>query len=219
MFKQITGMVVAVGLMVGPAFADSIHIGGDTINQGGSAGASASAGASSSSSSGVVNHNSNTNYNTNVGINTQGQSQRQGQAQGQLQGQAQNNQQQISPSQSTKIQVDAPLVPGVAVAPGLTSGGTQVCLGSFSVGLSGPMAGVAFGKTVIDKGCERRQNAVLLFNMGYQKEALELLKGDESVAALFAAPKPVASVKAPTVAVTVPAPTVSVERVSFQGGE
>ena len=66
------------------------------------------------------------------------------------------------------------------------------CLGWFSGGLSGPMAGLAFGKTVIDKGCEDRQHAILLFNMGYKAEALELLKaGNERVQNLFPGAKTV----------------------------
>jgi hypothetical protein len=124
-----------------------------------------------------------THIQTNTQVNTQGQSQNQGQGQqqGQVQGQSADNK-----GNKQSVTVESSMIPGVAVAPGLTSGGTQVCLGSFSVGISGPMAGVAFGKTVVDKGCEDRQNAILLFNMGYKAEALELLKGgNDRVNALF----------------------------------
>lgn len=180
MRKVIAGFVTVSMLVLGlsfPVFADSTH--------GGDASATAISGSSSSATAGAsasVGVN-----NTNVGINSQSQGQKQGQAQFQGQGQVQgqNNAQTISPAQSTNIKVDAPLVPGVAVAPGLAAGGSQVCLGSFSVGLSGPMAGVAFGKTVVDRGCERRQNAILLWNMGYRAEALHLLLLDEDVAQLF----------------------------------
>jgi hypothetical protein len=182
--------MVMVALMAGAAFADSVHIGNTTNNttnnqggQGGNASASASA-------TGGTHVQTNTQLNTQV--NTQGQSQNQGQQQGQAQGQ---KQQANNEGNKQSVNVDAPMIPGVAVAPGLTSGGTQVCLGSFSVGLSGPMAGVAFGKTVVDKGCEDRQNAILLFNMGYKAEALELLKGgNERVRVLFSAPVTKASI-------------------------
>lgn len=184
--KKVAVAMVMVALMASAAFADSVHIGNTTNNttnnqggQGGNASASASA-------------TGGTHVQTNTQVNTQVQSQNQGQQQGQAQGQKQsaNNE-----GNKQSVNVDAPMIPGVAVAPGLTSGGTQVCLGSFSVGLSGPMAGVAFGKTVVDKGCEDRQNAILLFNMGYKAEALELLKGgNERVRVLFSAPVTKASI-------------------------
>lgn len=186
--KAVLTAVLALVLMAGPAFADSVHIGGTTniTNQGGQGG-NASAAASASSV--------NTNVNTNVNTQGQHQGQSQGQQQGQIQGQGQGQHQSANNSgNSQSVNVESSLIPGVAVAPGLTAGGSQVCLGSFSIGLSGPMAGIAFGKTVLDKGCEDRQNAILLFNMGYKAEALELLKGgNERVAALFPAAKKTAS--------------------------
>ena len=136
------------------------------------------------------NHQTTVNANTNTNVNANTQGQQQGQVQGQGQHQSANNS-----GNSQSVKVESSMIPGVAVAPGLAAGGSQVCLGSFSVGLSGPMAGVAFGKTVVDKGCEDRQNAILLYNMGYKAEALELLKGgNERVQSLFpgAAPKTVA---------------------------
>ena len=182
--KKVLGVIVAMGLMVSPAFADSIHIGNTTNNttnnqggQGGAGGVGIGGNASANST------------NVNVNSNTQGQSQNQGQHQGQsqvgvnVQGQKQDASNQ-GVSQSVKF--ESSMIPGVAVAPGLAAGGSQVCLGSFSVGLSGPMAGVAFGKTVVDKGCEDRQNAILLYNMGYRAEALELIKaGNDRVRGLF----------------------------------
>ena len=65
-------------------------------------------------------------------------------------------------------------------APALTSAGTGVCLGSVSIGLSGPMAGASFGITRVDAGCERRSGAALLYQMGYKDAAVRLLmKSDE----------------------------------------
>jgi hypothetical protein len=54
-----------------------------------------------------------------------------------------------------------------------------------SVGASGGLAvagfGIAAGGTWADKACERRQQAALLFNMGEQKVALELMCQDDNV--------------------------------------
>lgn len=76
------------------------------------------------------------------------------------------------------VSVNTPIqdrIPGLAVAPGLAAGGTGICLGSVSFGLSGPMAGLSFGTTKIDKGCETRNNAVILYNMGHPTAAAYLL--------------------------------------------
>lgn len=180
--KKVLVAVAVVGLMVSPAVADSVHIGNTTNNttnnQGGQGGAGGIGVGGNASATGGTHVQTNTQVNSqtsvNTNVNTLGQGQRQ----------SANNE---GNSQKTNIKVESQMIPGVAVAPGLTSGGSQVCLGSFSVGLSGPMAGVAFGKTTIDKGCEDRQHAILLFNMGYAKEALELLKaGNDRVRVLFA---------------------------------
>lgn len=78
-------------------------------------------------------------------------------------------------------------------APGLTSAGTGVCLGSVSIGLSGPMAGASFGITKVDKGCERRSGAALLYQMGYRDAAIRLLMLDPEVHdAIVGHDKPVA---------------------------
>lgn len=68
-----------------------------------------------------------------------------------------------------------------AYAPGLTSAGTGVCLGSVSIGASGPMAGLSFGITKVDKGCERRSGAALLYQMGFREAALRLLMNDDEI--------------------------------------
>jgi hypothetical protein len=219
MRKMIAGFVVAGILFVTGMPAWAWDIGGNTTNntynttnnQGGQGGTGIGVGVGIGGGANVSNHNSNTNYNA----NTQGQSQHQGQAQGQIQGQGQNNQQQIAPSQSVKV--DAPLIPGVAVAPGLAAGGSQVCLGSFSVGLSGPMAGVAFGKTVQDKGCEKRQLYIILYNTGdaRAKAVLDSLyedaMGKPEAAAKTAAVEPVSSATSME--------TISHPTNTFQGGE
>lgn len=187
--KAVALTLVALLSLAGPVFADSVHIGGteNITNQGG-AGGSASAAAAAS----AVQSQSNTNVFVPTNINTQsqgqqqGQSQRQGQAQGQIQGQ--NNDQQISPSQSVKIDGTsfdryAPTV----VAPGLTAAGTGVCLGSVAIGLSGPMAGLSFGITKVDTGCEQRSAAALLWQFGYHDAAVRLLMNNEDVKAAMGA--------------------------------
>lgn len=84
----------------------------------------------------------------------------------------------------TSVKVDGTsferYAPG-ASAPALTSAGTGVCLGSVSVGLSGPMAGASFGITKVDKGCERRSGAALLYQMGFKQAAVHLLAMDDDV--------------------------------------
>ena len=143
--KAVIVLGLVGGLMTSPAWADSIHIGNTTNNQGGNASATS----------------------TNVNVNTQSQGQQQGQYQGQsqvgvnVQGQKQDA---SNAGNHQSVKVESQMIPGVAVAPGLAAGGSQVCLGSFSVGLSGPMAGIAFGKTVQDKGCEKRHLFILLHN-------------------------------------------------------
>lgn len=83
------------------------------------------------------------------------------------------------------------LNPGTAVgAPGLAAGGTNVCLGAFSFGLGGPMAGISFGKTVRDEGCEQRSNAVILYGWGYHSAALALVCMNGDVAKVMGASCP-----------------------------
>lgn len=145
-----------------------------------------------------------TNNNTNVGINSQGQDQKQKQQQGQAQGQkqGQNNEQTIAPYQGQDVKVDASTnfdryAPSVA-APALTAAGTGVCLGSVSFGLSGPMAGASFGITKVDKGCEQRSAAALLYQMGYKDAAVRLLMKNEDVKDALGADAPPAASKAST---------------------
>lgn len=187
--------VTALMLAASVAFADSTHeCQGNSCN--GTGGAAATSNAVSVSTSranaeanavgiGVGGQGGNanvTNHNTNLGVN----------AQGQKQGQSQNNNQTISPSQSyegsysgsqsvsiegTRFDRYAPAV----VAPGLTSAGTGVCLGSVSFGLSGPMVGATVGFTKVDKGCERRSNAALLYQFGMRDAALRMLMNDDEV--------------------------------------
>ena len=191
--KKVIGsfMVLALVMALGmPAWADSVHIGGteNITNQGGAGGAGGSAAAAAS----AVQSQSNTNVFVPTNIQSQGQqqgqsqAQRQGQAQGQIQGQ--NNDQQISPSQSVKIEGTsfdryAPTV----VAPGLTAAGTGVCLGSVAIGLSGPMAGLSFGITKVDKGCEQRSASALLWQYGYKDAAVRLLMNNDDVKAAMGA--------------------------------
>ena len=210
--KRIIGVMVVAAMLfsVAPAFAS-----GNSNNSGGDSSASATA-----TANGGTHIQNQTSVNTNTNVNTQGQSQNQGQHQGQIQGQGQGQKQSAdNKGVSQSVNVDSQMIPGVAVAPGLTSGGTQVCLGSFSVGISGPMAGVAFGKTVVDKGCEDRQNAILLFNMGFRTEALHLLmQGNDRVRALFPAVGPVkAAVSGPAAIEAAMAETQAATVESVQG--
>lgn len=72
-------------------------------------------------------------------------------------------------------------------APALATGGNEVCMGSTSVGGSGPGVGVSFGSTWTDENCNMRRNAAMLHNMGHAKTANVLMCADAKIAAAFAA--------------------------------
>ncbi len=68
-----------------------------------------------------------------------------------------------------------------AYAPSLTtSNGT--CMGSSSVGGSGPGIGFSVGSTWTDSGCTHRYNAEMLYNLGYKEVAVKIMCREESVA-------------------------------------
>jgi hypothetical protein len=66
------------------------------------------------------------------------------------------------------------------VIPPSVMGGNPCAVGA-SGGMSVAGFGIAAGGTWADRACERRQQAALLFNMGEQKVALELMCQDEHV--------------------------------------
>ena len=66
------------------------------------------------------------------------------------------------------------------VIPPNVMGGNPCAVGA-SGGLSMPGFGLAMGATWADRSCERRQQAALLFNMGEQKVALELMCQDDNI--------------------------------------
>lgn len=77
-------------------------------------------------------------------------------------------------NQSLKIEAPKglPMNTGVAVAPGLTSVGTFACLGSWSVGIAGPGAGISGGSTKVDKGCEHARDASILMGWAFQLHSI-----------------------------------------------
>lgn len=167
---------------------------GSIVNTG--AGANIGAGAGGT----FTNHQTNTNtfnpVNANSNSQDQSQKQKQQQQQGQIQGQAQNNHQTIAPSQDVTFKdVVQDRIPATVVAPGLTAAGTGVCLGSVSIGLSGPMAGLSFGITKVDQGCEQRSAAALLYQMGYRDAAVRLLMKNADVSEALGADAPRAAAK------------------------
>jgi len=207
----ISAFIIGITAVAGPAGAQinqnagAANGNGSVIQnaaQGGAGGAGGAGGTGIGGGASVTNVNAPTN--TNVGVNHQDQAQ--GQRQQQRQRQDQNNNQNIAPSQTTSIDASTNFdryAPSIA-APGLTAAGTGVCLGSFSVGLTGPMAGAMFGKTVVDKGCEQRSGAALLYNMGHQRAALRVLAGESIEDALAAEGALPARVKAAKKADTAP---------------
>jgi hypothetical protein len=177
-------------LLVVPAFANDSHItdptDGNVINTNTSTNVQ-------SQSQGIESSISNRNS------NKQSQGQGQGQYQGQGQGQGQNNNQTIAPYQGQDVRIETPHQAPTVIAPGLTAAGTGVCLGSVSIGLSGPMAGASFGITKVDQGCELRSNAALLYQMGYKDAAVRLLMKNDDVKNALGAEAPVAAKTAITV--------------------
>ena len=185
MVKGLGGALVVIGLLAAPAWADSTHeCQGNACNGGGGT-------ATATADVNMKTTVKNTVNNLNVMSNEQGQYQ--GQLQGQQQDQAQRQHQGQGQSQdatannagnSQSIHVEGTQFNRYAppvYAPGLTSAGTGVCLGSVSIGLSGPMAGASFGITKVDKGCELRSNAALLYQFGYRDAAIRLLMKNDDV--------------------------------------
>jgi hypothetical protein len=96
------------------------------------------------------------------------------------------------------------------IAPSIVGG--NPCAVGASGGLSLPGFGIALGGTWADRACERRQQAALLFNMGEQKVALELMCQDDNVRTAMkvggktcAADAPVAQAPAPVAQAPSPA--------------
>ncbi len=71
------------------------------------------------------------------------------------------------------------------VAPGLTAG-LNTCAGSYAAGLAVAGFGLTGGGTTVDEGCERRNMAALLGQMGEGDAAREVLCEDEVVRSAFA---------------------------------
>jgi hypothetical protein len=67
------------------------------------------------------------------------------------------------------------------IAPNVLGG--NPCAVGASGGIALPGFGLALGGTWADRACERRQQAALLFNMGEQKVAIELMCQDDNVRA------------------------------------
>jgi hypothetical protein len=72
-------------------------------------------------------------------------------------------------------------------APPLAAAGLETCLGSASIGISGPGFGVSGGSTTTDKGCDARLDARTLAAMGYKEAALARLCQKPEIAAAMPA--------------------------------
>lgn len=73
-------------------------------------------------------------------------------------------------------------------APGLAAAAIETCLGSVSIGASGPGAGLSFGTTVPDDNCNARLNARALQALGHPSAAIVLLcQNDPNIAGALAA--------------------------------
>ena len=72
------------------------------------------------------------------------------------------------------------------VAPGLAAAGIETCLGSTSVGGSGPGFGLTVAGTHKDRDCNLRLYSRTLYSMGHKVAALQILCNDPDVAAALA---------------------------------
>jgi hypothetical protein len=68
------------------------------------------------------------------------------------------------------------------VAPGLAAAGIESCLGSASIGGSGPGFGLTIAGTTTDKGCNLRLFSRTLSSLGYREAATQILCNDPQVA-------------------------------------
>lgn len=160
-------------------------------------------------------------------VNTQGQTQ--GQAQGQFQGQGQAQGQTSFNRNSNKNSAssnsggngfssynDTDIRPAAsASAPGLTSIGSDNCLGSTSFGAGNGFFAVSGGTTVESAECNRRAYSRALAGLGQQAAALALLCKNEEVASVTpacatAAPTPAVKTTAPVAVASVSASNASV---------
>lgn len=160
-------------------------------------------------------------------VNTQGQTQ--GQAQGQFQGQGQAQGQTSFNRNSNKNSAssnsggngfssynDTDIRPAAsASAPGLTSIGSDNCLGSTSFGAGNGFFAVSGGTTVESAECNRRAYSRALAGLGQRDAALALLCKNEEVASVTpacatAAPTPAVKTTAPVAVASVSASNASV---------
>jgi len=109
-----------------------------------------------------------------------------------------NSKVDASPTQSITFNSKTPStqtiknVPTV-YAPGLAAAGSEVCLGSMSVGGAGAGFGLTIGGTMTDKECTLRLNAKTLAILGYTEAARETMCLDDNVRrAMLAAGTPCA---------------------------
>ena len=152
---------------------------GGAGGNGGNGGAGGAGGSSTST-------NTNTNQNVNVNSNAQGQHQKQHQSQSQGQSQSSkntnsNSQSAVGSGNATSVNVDAKYQAPAVSAPSLAVG-SDVCRGSTSFGVSGPMAGLSFGNTFTDEDCQLRAFARSLQHLGYPEAALAILATNPKVA-------------------------------------
>ena len=64
---------------------------------------------------------------------------------------------------------------GYVSNPGLTTGGSDVCLGSSSGGISAAGIGISGGSTTVDENCVMLKNAKILASLGLKDAAVTLL--------------------------------------------
>ena len=97
------------------------------------------------------------------------------------------DQRSVSRAQPQNVKTTVENVPDVAT-PGLGPAGTSPCLIATSAGVGVTGLGIALGTGHVDEGCEERNTAALLGNLGYKDAARAYLCGiDKEIEKAFAA--------------------------------
>lgn len=148
------------------AFGDNINTSSNTNNS-----SAVNNTNNNNTSSSASSHNNNVNRNSNH------------QSQGQLQGQNQSQASSANGTNSNDISYtnNTPRSPvASAWAAPLTAGG-ESCMGSTSAAGQGVGFGLSLGSTWHDESCERRHDAITIYNMGEKRAAMALLCQEENV--------------------------------------
>jgi hypothetical protein len=77
-----------------------------------------------------------------------------------------------TPAEQTVRQAGTVRIENTPDAPAIIASPTAVCRVTFGAGGSVPGLGISFGSSVLDEGCDAREDSRLLHNMGLHAEAV-----------------------------------------------